>query len=151
MRKLEQIERSNHIAQVASVAFISEKESFVMQPELRTYDRGEMQPQTAPEVAIRPGILTDIYVTLAGAEADGSAVGIKVMVNPLVNWIWIGGALLTLGGLVCMLPTGRKTVVVPEAENAAAAHPAPVPVAGKSKRERQRARAMAHPTTAARD
>jgi cytochrome c-type biogenesis protein CcmF len=143
--KLEHVEQKNYFAEVATVSFRNARESFEMQPELRTFNRGS-QAMTSTEVALRPGLLTDMYVTLAGAEPDHSAVGIKIMIQPLVNWIWIGGALLTLGGLVCMIPTGRKPAPIPAPETSAP----PAVLTGKNKRERERARAMTHPAPAER-
>jgi cytochrome c biogenesis factor len=53
-------------------------------------------------------------VTLAGWEANGASVALHVMINPLVLWIWLGGIVMTLGGVFCILPrlmpasTGRR-------------------------------------------
>ncbi len=67
----------------------------------RTYE----QPVT--EVAIRSTLLEDLYVILASWEEDGTT-AFKVLVNPLVNWIWIGGAVFVLGGLISFWPERRK-------------------------------------------
>jgi len=53
-------------------------------------------------------------VILGGVEPDGSAATIKVMVNPLVMWIWIGGLIITLGALVTIIPSrSAKTSAAP--------------------------------------
>ena len=49
-------------------------------------------------VAIRPGWLADVYVVLGPVQPDGTA-AFLVAVNPLVDWIWAGAALLILGML----------------------------------------------------
>jgi cytochrome c-type biogenesis protein CcmF len=49
-------------------------------------------------VAIRSSPLEDLYVVLAGA--DGASASFTVYVNPLVTWIWVGGALLVAGVLL---------------------------------------------------
>ena len=67
----------------------------------RTYE----QPVT--EVAIRPTLLEDLYVILIGWDEDGTT-AFKVLVNPLVNWIWIGGGVFVLGGLIAFWPERRK-------------------------------------------
>ena len=59
--------------------------------------------QPVSEVAIHTTALEDLYVILAGWTEDGTAT-FKVLVNPLVVWIWIGGVLLLLGGLIAMSP-----------------------------------------------
>ncbi len=63
--------------------------------------------QSVTEVAIRSTLREDLYVILIGWNADGST-AFKVLVNPLVNWIWIGGGVLVLGGLIVFWPERRK-------------------------------------------
>ncbi|MDW7674720.1 MAG: cytochrome c-type biogenesis CcmF C-terminal domain-containing protein, partial [Bacillota bacterium] len=45
----------------------------------------------------------DLYITLAGWDADGTT-ALKVNVNPLIQWIWIGGYVLILGTLFALWP-----------------------------------------------
>jgi cytochrome c-type biogenesis protein CcmF len=59
------------------------------------------QPTT--EVAIRTSLREDLYLALAGVNEDGS-VTFKVFVNPLVQWIWIGGGIFALGTFIVMWP-----------------------------------------------
>ncbi|MFC1943220.1 heme lyase CcmF/NrfE family subunit [Chloroflexota bacterium] len=67
----------------------------------RSYD----QPVT--EVAIRPTLLEDLYVILVGWDEDGTT-AFKVLVNPLISWIWIGGGVFLLGGLIAFWPERQK-------------------------------------------
>ena len=59
------------------------------------------QPMT--EVAIRSGLLSDLYVIFSPLSNDGRA-NFQVLINPLVLWIWLGGILMALGGLALLLP-----------------------------------------------
>jgi cytochrome c-type biogenesis protein CcmF len=52
--------------------------------------------QSLTHVAISSTPIADVYVVLAGLNADGSA-SFRVFVNPLVSWIWAGGAIIILG------------------------------------------------------
>jgi len=70
------------------------------------FHRSYQQPVT--EVAIHATLREDLYVILVGWDKDGTA-AFKVLVNPLVNWIWIGGGVLVLGGLVAFWP-GRREI-----------------------------------------
>jgi cytochrome c-type biogenesis protein CcmF len=72
----------------------------VMTPEKRMYWLEE-QPASIP--AIYSTAQEDVYVTLTAVEADGSAT-FKVYCNPLVNWIWAGGAIFVIGSLAVMWP-----------------------------------------------
>jgi cytochrome c-type biogenesis protein CcmF len=76
----------------------------VLTPE-KYFHRSYEQPVT--EVVIRTTLLEDLYIILVGWGNDGSAT-FKVLVNPLVSWIWIGGGVLFLGGLVAFWPERRE-------------------------------------------
>lgn len=72
-------------------------------PEKSLY-RGQDQPTS--DVAILSTLKEDLYVILAGYDKD--SVTFKVLVNPLVIWLWIGGIIMALGTIVVMLPDRRK-------------------------------------------
>jgi cytochrome c-type biogenesis protein CcmF len=55
--------------------------------------------QSLTRVAIRTTPVADVYVVLAGA-GDGGSASFRVFVNPLVSWIWAGGAIIILGVLL---------------------------------------------------
>jgi cytochrome c-type biogenesis protein CcmF len=59
------------------------------------------------EVAIRTTWWEDLYVILAGWAEDGSAT-FKILVNPMVVWIWIGGVVMLLGTMIAMWPDARE-------------------------------------------
>ncbi|MBI4180394.1 MAG: cytochrome c biogenesis protein CcsA, partial [Chloroflexi bacterium] len=71
--------------------------------------------QTVSQVAIHPTLLEDLYVILVGWDADGTT-AFKVLVNPLVMWIWIGGIVVVLGGLVAFWPERQKLSALQQAE-----------------------------------
>jgi cytochrome c-type biogenesis protein CcmF len=71
-------------------------------PEKRFHRNFERQPST--EVAIRTTPLDDLYVVLVGWEETGAA-SFLIYVNPLVVWLWIGGALSIAGGVFSFWPT----------------------------------------------
>jgi len=58
------------------------------------------------EVAIRSNLKEDLYVILASLDENGLA-AFQIIINPLVNWIWIGGGLLLVGALVAAWPKRR--------------------------------------------
>jgi cytochrome c-type biogenesis protein CcmF len=70
----------------------------ILTPEKRVYFQQE-QPTTLPAVASDLG--GDFYVILNGLEPDLSA-ALKVYVNPLVNWIWIGGFIFVVGNTILL-------------------------------------------------
>jgi cytochrome c-type biogenesis protein CcmF len=48
---------------------------------------------------------------------------IRVTFNPLVRWVWIGGGLMAIGGLIVMWPQAKRRSV--QAGYAATMHPSP--------------------------
>jgi len=59
-------------------------------------------------VDYRLGFIDDIYVVLGDFARDGTSATVKLQVNRLVSWIWIGGLVLTLGTLLAVLPEPRR-------------------------------------------
>ena len=58
-------------------------------------------------------ILSDVP-DLRGAvmnDPDAQTATFTFLVNPLVGWIWFGGVILALGGLVGLWPAGTGTLV----------------------------------------
>jgi cytochrome c-type biogenesis protein CcmF len=76
----------------------------VMTPEKRMYWL-EQQPASIPAIYSTPQ--EDLYVILTAIETDGSAT-FKVYRNPLVNWIWVGGAIFVFGTVLVMWPHPRR-------------------------------------------
>ena len=77
----------------------SEKRQYV-----DSFGRQTFEPST--EAAIRSSALQDLYVVFAGAVNGTEEAVYKFTINPLVIWVWIGGAILVLGGVVTLWPGG---------------------------------------------
>ncbi|RJP58853.1 MAG: heme lyase CcmF/NrfE family subunit [Deltaproteobacteria bacterium] len=75
----------------------------VLAPEKSLYTG---QDQLTTDVAIYTTLKEDLYVILAGYDKDGAT--FKVMINPLVVWLWIGGGVMAFGAAIAMLPDRRK-------------------------------------------
>ncbi len=54
------------------------------------------------EAAIDGGLTRDLYAALGEPLDDGSW-AVRLYYKPFVRWIWYGGLLMALGGLLCML------------------------------------------------
>ena len=59
-------------------------------------------------VDYRLGLMDDLYLVLGDFARDGSHATVKMQVNRMVSWIWIGGLVLTLGTLLAILPERRR-------------------------------------------
>lgn len=62
------------------------------------------------EAAIDGGIMRDLYAAL-GEELENGAWAVRLYYKPFVRWIWAGGLMMALGGLLCLFdPRYRKRV-----------------------------------------
>lgn len=68
-------------------------------PEKRRY---VASGQTMTEAAIDGRLMRDLYVAL-GEPLKGDAWAVRVYVKPFVRWIWLGGLLISIGGLLAVL------------------------------------------------
>ncbi|HEX9368223.1 MAG TPA: heme lyase CcmF/NrfE family subunit [Vicinamibacterales bacterium] len=73
-----------------------------LEPARWFFAKHEDQPTT--EVAMRRGPGEDVYVVLAAYEVETQTGIYTVTINPLVNWIWFGFAVLAFGTGIALLP-----------------------------------------------
>jgi len=71
------------------------------------------EEQPVSQIAIRYGLVEDLYIVLTGWE--GNSATFFVFVNPLVSWIWIGGLVLVIGGLISWWPERKPKRVLEKA------------------------------------
>jgi cytochrome c-type biogenesis protein CcmF len=85
------------------------KPAGVMTSEKRQHvdSRGAPTFEPSTEVGIRSSFREDVYIVLAGVQGDESA-ELRVTFNPLVRWVWLGGILMVIGGLIVMWPQARR-------------------------------------------
>lgn len=74
---------------------------------IREYFVVQQQPMTIPDK--RSTLLDDLYIILAGWEDSGQTATFKVYINPLVNWLWIGGFVFIIGTLIAAWPNHRES------------------------------------------
>lgn len=65
------------------------------------------EPST--EVGIRSTLQEDLYIVYAGSVAGTEEAVYRFTLNPLVLWVWIGGVVLVIGGLITMWPGGTTS------------------------------------------
>jgi cytochrome c-type biogenesis protein CcmF len=66
--------------------------------------------------SIKYGAFRDLYATVLGFERDGGSATFRFFLNPGVMWLWVGGGIVALGGLMAAWPGRRRSVVVRPAE-----------------------------------
>ena len=53
--------------------------------------------------------LEDLYAIVGGYDPESDKVLLKIMINPLVQMVWLGGIILILGTLVALLPSRAES------------------------------------------
>ncbi len=74
----------------------------ILKPQKNFYRQPE---QATTEVEIHTTPVEDVYVIFAGFEDETAT--FKVLINPLVMWLWIGGWLMVVGTIVAIWPDQR--------------------------------------------
>ncbi|MBV2089626.1 MAG: heme lyase CcmF/NrfE family subunit [Candidatus Thiodiazotropha sp. (ex Ctena orbiculata)] len=95
-------------------------EAFItLEPEKRTYF---VQTRPMTEASIDWGFTRDLYVSL-GEPLGGGDWSLRLYYKPYVRWIWLGGVLMSLGGILAITDRRYRTAKVrsPEMVNSAAA------------------------------
>jgi cytochrome c-type biogenesis protein CcmF len=101
-------EESNHMKVTGTFSVTNgRRRSTVLLPAKKFYPQ-EQSP--IAYVDYRLGLLEDVYLVLGDFARDGSQATVKVQINRLVSWIWIGGGILTLGAALSIMPERRRPV-----------------------------------------
>jgi len=74
---------------------------------LREFFIVQQQPMTIPDK--RSTLADDLYVILAGWEGTGETATFKAYINPLINWLWIGGFVFIIGTMIAAWPNPQET------------------------------------------
>jgi cytochrome c-type biogenesis protein CcmF len=76
-------------------------------PRMNQYE-SQREPIGSP--AVRSSLTEDLYLSIHNIDTDAGTVGLLVLVNPMVSWIWIATAVMALGGLAALVPRLRGAV-----------------------------------------
>jgi cytochrome c-type biogenesis protein CcmF len=90
----------NYIAQ-RGVVLVSRynRQIAELHPEKRRYNARRDQMMT--EASIDAGLFRDIYVAL-GEPLENEAWAVRLHYKPFVRWIWLGGLLMAMGGVLAV-------------------------------------------------
>ncbi|MFY9993938.1 MAG: heme lyase CcmF/NrfE family subunit [Leclercia sp.] len=98
-RDVKEIAGPNYRGGVATIGVTRHgKAEAVLHAEKRFYNSNSAM---MTEAAIDGGITRDLYAAL-GEELDNGAWAVRLYYKPFVRWIWAGGLLMALGGLLCL-------------------------------------------------
>ena len=103
------------------------KQIDTMYPARWFYRKHEEEPTT--EVAIRRSFAEDLYVVLPAFGVKDQSASLQIVINPLVDWIWLGFGVLALGTGIALLPERTYAFALAKLPEAAATSPATTTVA----------------------
>ena len=86
--------------------FKGSKKITQLAPEKRFYQASQT---SSTMVALHSTLASDLYVIYEGKNPDTDRPIIKVFLNPLMNWIWIGVGIVVLGTLLALVPNLTRT------------------------------------------
>ena len=86
-------------------------------PRMSTYEN-QREPIGSP--AVHTSLTEDLYLSIHNIDGAAGTVGLLVLVNPMVCWIWIATAIMALGGLVALVPPLRGATAAAPAPGASA-------------------------------
>ncbi len=91
------VKGANFVADQGTIEISLDGESVVtLYPQKRRYN---VKKSMMTEASIDPGLFRDLYLALGEPLADG-AWAVRVHYKPYVRWLWLGGLLMALGGIV---------------------------------------------------
>jgi cytochrome c-type biogenesis protein CcmF len=94
-----------HYTQADLAVFQNGRPLGVLSPQMRRYAKFEKQPYA--QVATLFSLGNELYATVLSSEKEGRT-ALMVAVNPLINWIWLGGILLCLCPLLGLIRLKRR-------------------------------------------
>ena len=71
-------------------------------PGRELYHRRPNEPVS--QVAIRRGLAEDLYLTLGSYDDASRSVALKLVINPMVDWMWLGFLVMAFGALLLLAP-----------------------------------------------
>jgi cytochrome c-type biogenesis protein CcmF len=100
---------NRYVTAVALDATRDGKRVGIIKSEKRQHVDSRDQPTFEPstEVGIMETLRQDTYVVLAGVTG-GDTAELRITFNPLVWWVWFGGIVMGIGGLIVMWPQAER-------------------------------------------
>jgi cytochrome c-type biogenesis protein CcmF len=103
---LEPIRQPQRMVLVARIAVRNgDHELGMLIPSLNLYPSAS-EPIGTPSV--RYGVLRDLYSSVIGFEGNGERATLRFFLNPGVMWLWVGGTIVALGGVLAAWPARRQ-------------------------------------------
>jgi cytochrome c-type biogenesis protein CcmF len=100
-----------------------------LEPRQHFYSSSE---EPVPTPAVRSSVRRDIYVNLMAFSNDGSSATLRVLIEPMVMWIWLGGLVVCIGAAIALWPRRRRVA------DAAVPQPGPITIGSHGEPRRRK-------------
>jgi cytochrome c-type biogenesis protein CcmF len=88
------------------------------------------QSSPVPTPQVISSIGGDLYFNLMAFDQNGAHATVKLIVQPMVPWIWFGGGVVVLGAIIGVFPKRKRRTAPVAARQPVPAVPLPIPTAG---------------------
>ena len=92
----------------------------IYEPVLQKFPNGSQQ---IGKPSVKNSITDSVLLSLTDPPTSTGSVAVKVIVQPLIVWLWIGGTTMAVGSIMAVFPGSRRRPVDPVS--------APVPASGR--------------------
>ncbi|HUK35179.1 MAG TPA: cytochrome c-type biogenesis CcmF C-terminal domain-containing protein, partial [Vicinamibacterales bacterium] len=96
------------------------KQIDTMYPSKAEFRKHQDEPPRT-DAAIRRGVAEDLYLVLASYELGSQTITLNVVINPLVNWVWLGFGMLAFGTGIALMPESTFSFATAKALSSEAA------------------------------
>ncbi|MFI5044671.1 MAG: cytochrome c-type biogenesis CcmF C-terminal domain-containing protein, partial [Acidimicrobiales bacterium] len=114
------IDQDNRVELVTRIRVDGDR---IFEPRLNKY---RLTGQTIGTPSVRVGPREDVFLALTSApdsDSDG-AIGLRVIVQPLIMWLWVGGFVMVIGTALSLFPGRRRDPLTPVSSPVASGRPA---------------------------
>ncbi|MCU1351865.1 MAG: ccmF [Acidimicrobiales bacterium] len=94
----------------------------VYAPGLQQFPNGS---QAIGKPSVRNSLTESILLALQETRAGGGSVRVRVVVQPLIVWLWIGGGVMVVGSILAAFPGRRRNPIEPVSAPVAFGAPPP--------------------------
>ena len=111
---IERTEETNRTSLIARIGVTRDGTDLgPLRPMMNQY---RTQRESIGTPAVRTGLFEDLYLSAMNIDEDSAKVGLLVLVNPLVSWLWIATLIMAIGGVMALLSSMRAGRAVESAE-----------------------------------
>ena len=102
---IEHAEEPNRTSLIARIGVKKDgKDLGPLRPMMNQYS---MQRESIGTPAVRTGLIEDLYLSAMNIDEEKGTVGLLVLINPLVSWLWIATVIMAIGGLMALFSSAR--------------------------------------------